>query len=45
MASFIRHTISFTKRQITHLKEKAVILETSMADVLRRIIDEDIEKK
>lgn len=45
IASLFRRTISFTKRQLVHLQGKAALLETSMAEVVRRLVDEDIDKK
>lgn len=45
MENLIRRTFSLTKRQMAHLKEKADELGVSIADVFRRIIDNDIDRK
>lgn len=45
MIALLRRTISFTVRQLIHLQKKAEKLETSIADVVRRLVDEDIDRK
>ena len=45
MIALLRRTISFTIRQISHLQKRADHLQTSVADVVRRLVDEDIDKK
>jgi len=45
MEAFLRRTFSLTRRQMEYLKNKADDLGTSIADVLRRIIDEHMDKR
>ncbi len=41
----IRRTFAITKRQMDYLKERSMALGISIADVLRRIIDEHMDGK
>ncbi len=43
METLLRRTFSLTKRQMDHLKKRADELQTSIADIFRRIIDRDID--
>lgn len=45
MLKLLRRTFSFTERQMTHLMEKAEKLQTSVSDVVRRLVDKDIDGK
>lgn len=44
MKSLLRRTISFTTRQLAALKITADELEISVADLVRRIVDEWLKK-
>lgn len=43
--ALLRRTCAFTERQMLHLIEKAEKLQTSIAETIRRLVDEDIDKK
>jgi hypothetical protein len=45
MSTMLRRTIAFTQAQMSFLKKEAAGLEISIADFLRRIIDEYRNKK
>lgn len=44
MESLFRRTIGFTIQQMTFLKERSAQLGISIADLVRRIVDEHREK-
>ena len=45
MSTSHKQTITFTRPQIEYLKKAATVLGISVADMVRRIIDQHREKK